>query len=317
LKLSVLIITYNQEHYISQAIESALAQDTNFPYEIVIGEDYSTDRTREIVCDYASKHSETIRLLPSTVNFGMNLNFDRTLKSCNGQYVAILEGDDYWTCNNKLQKQVDYLDTHLDCALCFHNVKIMHNDGRNTTDYFPPIIKPFYYLDDLLHGNFIQTCSTVFRNRLFDELPNWILSLKVMDWPLHILNAEHGKIGYLNETMAVYRVHSDGVWSGTPDINKLESTIEGVKGFSTYFSGKRSRLLKSLMAKHYCDLATRYSALNNTPAMKKSIYRAISIDIYSFLWLLSNHSGTMLRLFMPSIYRIIKMFIGRFYTANG
>src|SRR5580700_3234664 len=109
MKLSVAMITYNQERYIGQAIESVLAQRVNFDYEIVIGEDCSTDGTREIVRDFGRRYPNRIVPLVRDQNLGGPKNLISTLASCRGQYVALLEGDDHWTSADKLQKQVDYL----------------------------------------------------------------------------------------------------------------------------------------------------------------------------------------------------------------
>src|SRR6185503_11024678 len=135
-KVSVLITTYNQEHLITQTVDSVLMQVTDFNYEIVIGEDASTDRTREVVVELARQHPEKIRVLlrdPEVANrerhlFG-KMNFLQALQSCRGEYVAILDGDDYFTSPHKLQKQVDFLDARNDCVICFHNVKAVYEDG--------------------------------------------------------------------------------------------------------------------------------------------------------------------------------------------
>lgn len=111
--VSVWMITYNHEKFIAQAIDSVIMQKTNFDYEIVIGEDCSTDRTREIVLEYKAKHPDKFKLLLQEKNVGMMQNFIVTLKTCNGKYIALLEGDDYWTDPLKLQKQVDFLQANL------------------------------------------------------------------------------------------------------------------------------------------------------------------------------------------------------------
>src|SRR6476619_5802800 len=112
--------TYNHERYIAQAVESALSQRATFPIEIVIGEDCSTDRTPEILRGLAEQHPDTIRLKLGERNIGGKANFLATIGRCRGQYVAMLEGDDYWTCADKLQRQIDALDAHSEWAICFH-----------------------------------------------------------------------------------------------------------------------------------------------------------------------------------------------------
>jgi len=115
--VSVLILTYNQERYISQAISCALAQNTVFPFEIVVGEDCSTDRTRDIVQEFQQKYPEIVRVVTSDTNVGMMKNFLRTVAACHGKYIAFCDGDDYWHNPEKLQIQVDFLENHHDYGM--------------------------------------------------------------------------------------------------------------------------------------------------------------------------------------------------------
>jgi glycosyltransferase involved in cell wall biosynthesis len=118
MKLSVAMITYNHERFIAQAIESVLAQKVDFDYEIVIGEDCSTDGTRAVIMDFQRRCPDRIVVLLRERNIGAMRNLAGTIAACRGKYLAVLEGDDYWTCANKLQKQVDFLDKHPDWAVC-------------------------------------------------------------------------------------------------------------------------------------------------------------------------------------------------------
>ena len=214
MKVSVLTITYNHEKYIAQAIESVLMQEVNFDYELVIGEDCSTDKTREIVVDYQKKYPNKIRLLLNEKNLGMNRNFAQTYHACRGQYMALLEGDDYWVSPYKLQRQVDFLDNHQDFAICFHNMQIIYEDGSKEPKLYNVNQKEISTIEDLFRDDFIHTASCLFRNKLIGEFPGWFYNLPFGSWPLHISNAKHGKIMYLNEVMGVYRIHRGGVWSG-------------------------------------------------------------------------------------------------------
>ena len=138
MKVSVLITTYNQEDFIAQAVGSALMQTVDFPYEIVIGEDASTDQTREIVLRFQQKYPDKLRVLlrdaadaerDRAAGLGGKGSFVNCLAACKGQYVALLDGDDYWSSSHKLQKQVDFLDQHPDFAISFHNAKAIIDDG--------------------------------------------------------------------------------------------------------------------------------------------------------------------------------------------
>src|SRR6202022_1084614 len=137
MKLSVTMITYNHERFIAQAIESALAQRVEFDYEIVIGEDLSTDNTRAIVLDFARRYPDRILPILRDRNIGAMRNFAQTIAACRGQYLAFLEGDDYWTSPDKLQKQVDFLDAHYECAISCHRVRYLYELGSAECDIFP------------------------------------------------------------------------------------------------------------------------------------------------------------------------------------
>ena len=115
--VSVHMSTYNQKEYIASAIEHVLRQKTRFPFELIIGEDYSTDGTREIVFQYHGKNPQIIRVVTADANVGAAANKNRILEACRGKYIAFCDGDDYWHDPEKLQKQVDFLESHPDCGL--------------------------------------------------------------------------------------------------------------------------------------------------------------------------------------------------------
>src|SRR3954462_4303570 len=182
IKVSVCMPTYNHERYIAQAVDSVLAQRRNFSLELVIGEDSSTDRTREIVQELARRHPDQIRLRLSEQNEGGKANFLATIAECRGQYVAMLEGDDYWTSANKLQLQVDALDAHPEWAICFHPSACMYEDGLQGLPVYPfGWTKPVATIDDLFGANFMATSAVVFRNRLFPGFPGWFRELVIGD----------------------------------------------------------------------------------------------------------------------------------------
>ena len=213
-KVSVLMLTYNHERFIAQAVESVLAQETSFPIEIVVGEDCSTDRTREILLKLQQSHPGTIRLLFREKNLGPQKNYASTFAACTGQYIAMLEGDDYWTNPKKLQKQVDALDAHPEWSVCFHITRRVYDDGSKEPELYPANwTKEVATVHDLFQGNLFNTCSQVFRNRLFGALPSWLLEVEPGDWITNILNADCGPVGCILEVMADYRIHSQGLWS--------------------------------------------------------------------------------------------------------
>jgi glycosyltransferase involved in cell wall biosynthesis len=212
--VSVSMITYNHEKYVAQAIESVLAQQTNFPIELVIGEDCSTDATRTICEAYAARYPDIIRLLPLTENQGFQRNFIRTLSACEGKYIALLDGDDFWDEPQKLNKQAQFLEENALFNMVFHNVHVLKNDKMDGLVY-PEDRKSVISISDILSHDYTQTCSILFRAAPFREIPpedaeKWIYN----DVTLFSLILSKGTLGrYMPDVMATYRIHEGGVWS--------------------------------------------------------------------------------------------------------
>jgi glycosyltransferase involved in cell wall biosynthesis len=239
------MITYNHERFISQALNSALAQDTDFNYEIVVGEDGSDDSTLAIVESIRDRHADRIQLLdPPPHNLGMMRNFERTFRACRGKYIAILEGDDYWTDPGKLQKQVDALKSDPHAAICYHRMKVCYEDGSVSGATSNENEKSVSTIIDLAGKNFIHTASCVFVNNLQGKLPSWFLSLPVADYPLHLLNAQYGDIRFVDEIMGVYRIHDGGVWESKPYKYKFLQWMRLLDSISGCFSEEVNEALK-------------------------------------------------------------------------
>lgn len=222
LKLSIICLAYNQVRFIRDALEGFVRQKTNFPFEVIIHDDASTDGTTEIIKEYEHKYPNIIKPIYQMENKwskGKDLIKSFIYPHIRGEYVALCEGDDYWTDENKLQKQVDFLDSHLDYTICFHPVKVIWEDKRAEETIFPDekLLRKTGNLDffSLLKGNFIQTNSVIYRWRFhkdsYDLIPDNILP---GDWFLHLLHAQIGKIGFINEVMGVYRRNAGGIWTG-------------------------------------------------------------------------------------------------------
>jgi len=234
------MVTYNHEKYIKQAIESALAQKTNFDYELVIGEDCSPDGTRKIISEFQRRYPKQIRIISQPVNIGLYLNLINTLRSCQGRYIAGLEGDDYWTSPNKLQKQVDYLDKHPECSLCLHKASI-ERDGSITEHKRAQIQgkDKQYSFNDIVTNNFIDSATVVFRASVLNGYPpKWMKQLAMGDWPLWVLCAKEGKLGYIDENMATYRIHAGGAWSGQSIIRQAQQTLQALTLFKKIYQIK-------------------------------------------------------------------------------
>src|SRR6266571_1468612 len=211
MEVSVLVTTYNHERYIAQALESVLMQATDFDYEIVILEDCSTDATRQIVLAYQKRHPDKIRLRLAAQNECSNKPFAEEFQAAPSPYIAMLDADDYWTSPKKLQKQVEFLDAHPECALCFHNaLRIYEGENRAALPHNIAGQKRISAIEDIWEHNFIAGCTPMVRKDAVGTFPEWYHDLLWGDWPLYILCALHGKIGYIDEILGVYRILPSG-----------------------------------------------------------------------------------------------------------
>jgi glycosyltransferase involved in cell wall biosynthesis len=298
--VSVCIITYNQEKFISQAIESVLMQETDVNYEIVIGEDCSTDKTGEIVKEYGRKYADKIVPLFNNSNSGMHRNQARALKACQGKYVALLDGDDYWTCPCKLQKQVDFLEINKECTICFHKTEVFYED-KSKKAYNSPVQdqKKISTIYDLLEENSMQTSSVMFRNRLFNELPDFYFKVVIPDYYLHLINAHYGNIGYIDEVMSAYRIHKDGIWSMKQEKNVIRNVfniIEIFNEFNIYTDYKYNDKIKSRICSLFYGLLSKYEEEHDRCNAKKALIHFRKILPFNVFL------NTLFKLYMPFLY---------------
>ncbi len=211
--VSVSMISYNAQDFIAEAIEGVLRQKVDFTIELVIGDDCSQDRTREICENYARQHPEIIRLLPPEKNMGIGANTARTMGKCTGKYIAVCDGDDVWTDPLKLKKQVDFLEKMPDYGVVYTDVTTISETGATIEDPDQERIRKLYASGDLffklLTGNFINNSTAVFRRKyLADHIIFRKRSYQIPDhlrW-LHI--STRAKIHFINEPSTAYRRHS-------------------------------------------------------------------------------------------------------------
>lgn len=215
--------TYNQVNYIRDALEGFVMQKTNFPFEVHVNDDASTDGTQEIIKEYAQKYPDIIKPLLRTVNTNAQENYSDSWKAVDCEYFANCEGDDYWTDPNKLQMQVDFLDSHPDFAGCFHQHKTVFSDGSHEDIVKCPEIPgnpDVITLKDLLEQeNFISNASIMYRwrfNRTDDKIEDWWPKRNIDpgDWFMHLSHLQKGNFGFIKKEMSVWRVQKNGIWFG-------------------------------------------------------------------------------------------------------
>ncbi len=221
MKVSVCVPTYNHEKYIAQMLEGALVQQTDFPFEIVLGDDGSTDKAPAIIREYTQRFPDKIRayLHPENLGpkepreFGGRNNVLFLLKACAGDYVALCEGDDYWTDPFKLQKQVDFLENNPNFSICHHDLEVIYEDGSPSHSFNTFDQKEVSTIEDLLEDRwFVGTAGLMYRNFFrTEDFAEWHQRAAAGDWALVIQLAARGKIGYLPEIMGKYRKHQGGL----------------------------------------------------------------------------------------------------------
>lgn len=257
--LTVLTMTYNHEKYIGDCIESVLAQKTDFPIRHIVLDHCSTDGTADIVRRYASEHPSIRPVLLSGRWHPENVT--GLFLRCRSEYVALCDGDDYFTGPLKLQKQMDFLRANRDCSICFHPVLVKFEAGEREDFVYPPPdalprgVRKKYYLADLMTYNFIQTNSAVYRWRFRDGLPDWFdATLCPGDWYWHLLHAEKGNIGFIPEVMSVYRRHSAACYNHAFLDAVAHRRATGMAELNVYdivnrhFQGRYQQKLKRLAA---------------------------------------------------------------------
>lgn len=250
-KVSICCICYNQEQYISTALDSFINQKTKFAFEILIHDDASSDNTQAIIKEYEAAYPDIIKTICQTENqkskFGSGINPRFNYPRASGNYIALCEGDDYWKDLDKLQKQYDFMEVNQDCSVCF-TAALFENNSKPSKSF---IKKPFnfqdghkYSLNDSIYkaGDFMTTPTIFFRAEYFNQFPQWIYEAPVGDMPLSLYLGTVGYYGYLDFVGSVYRVNTSSSWSSKMTFEKRRRIVQGLlkllDDFNTYTQSK-------------------------------------------------------------------------------
>jgi glycosyltransferase involved in cell wall biosynthesis len=237
--VTALIVTYNHVHFIEEALDSALAQATTFPVEILVSEDASTDGTRDIVRSYALAHPDRIRAIYSHANLRSNEVVARGIKAARGRYIALLDGDDCWIAPDKLQRQADFLDRNPDYAAHFFNAEIVGGGHLAGKPWTRPDHPARVDIAGIWEGNPFATSGGMMRRSALERVGPWYYGFfPRTDWPLYILCAMSGELRFEPEIAACYRLHDDGLYSALSEQRKLESTRTFYRDMGACFGGR-------------------------------------------------------------------------------
>jgi len=240
------MVTFNQERYIAKAIESVLAQNTNFQYRLIIADDCSKDSTHEICRAYAVKYPSKIVLTKNPVNLGLVLNYKKVFDLCPAKYIAILEGDDYWNDRLKLQKQVDILESDNKIGLVHTDHDTLYEDNKiiySTKKVNRVKVKNGYVFKHLIKKNFIASVTTCFRKELLDRYVDYELFIKekpvTIDYSIWMELSYHSKVYYIKESTAVYRILKSSI-TNSSEFWEKEIYYNSGRKIKKYFCGKYS-----------------------------------------------------------------------------
>lgn len=284
-RVSVVILCYEHEPFIARALDSVLEQE-GCDYEIVIGDDCSSDASREIISHYAEAHPDRVLPFFPDHNLGLDgkLLFQELLDRARGEYVATLDGDDYWTSPAKLARQTTHLDAHPDCSLCFHNAELRHEDGsRPPVRYNPPDQPADLDLHALIEVNPVATSSVMYRRALVEPLPRWYLEQRWGDWQMCLIAAMNGRIRYLPEVMAVHVNHPAGMFSRLSEVQALEGIVEiqeGMRGIVPHELEWRRRQALAYTQYKRADALRRIGELEAARACLRESMRVWPFDAH-------------------------------------
>lgn len=262
--ISISCATYNRGKFIAQAIDSWLSQETSFTYEIIITDNASEDNTQEIVQAYQKKHPGLIHYVRNDQNHGMMFNFIQGLKLCKGKYIAVCDADDYWITNDRLQKQVEFLEENPDFSACYSNSYVLVEETGEQAIAKKQLWDIADSEDLLDHDDFKgellplspgHISALIFRNHLLPEYPKWFYDCGLTDFPLYMMLSKYGKAKFFNECTTVYRTHQQG-WS--TENYQFETVyldrVRVYKEVNRYLDFKYAKKINGLIAKHYLNL---------------------------------------------------------------
>lgn len=247
---------------------SVLAQRFDAPMEVIVRDDCSPDGTWGVIKEFARQHPQLINAAQPKRNLGAARNFVETLRTCSGDYIALLEGDDVWTSPDKLSRQVALLESRPDAAFCFHRVAAVQRTSGEVQWEIPNAEHraPEARLSSLVETNFIATCSVVFRRSCLPAFDEPAMRLKVLDWPLFLLLAAQGPGLFIDEEMGHYRLHSGGSHSAASTERRLSETAEALEWVWSRLPTNAMRSFSETVARHYYCRMLEMQKLGDTAA---------------------------------------------------
>ena len=285
IKVSVVCLTYNHEKYIGRAIEGFVMQKTDFPYEVIVHDDYSTDATADVIREYEKKYPELLRVVYQPKNIrsrGIDARTKVITPMLRGEYVALCEGDDFWTDENKLQIQYDYLKSHPECSMCVHQTTL-HDLGKNTDRNQNVFTEDrIFTVKDILAlgGRLFSVNSILMKRKIYTDIPKCLDAKGFGDFQLFLNGALNGEVYYMARNMATRNHGVEGSWTQRVMFDKYKTiehfreVIRMLNTFNEAYDYKYDSVIKAVCVRY------EYGILKN-----QGKYFAIKKDPYSKCYL--------------------------------
>ena len=242
-----------------------------------MAEDCSRDGTPARVRAFADRHPGLVRPLLRKRNLGPVENFTDALAHCRGEYVALLDGDDFWISPHKLQRQISFLDAHPEHSACTHDAQLVEETGKPLRKrYCSPNLSPTLTIERVLEGNPVPACGLVFRRGLLARLPDWFGDLPFTDWTLHLLLLEYGPVHYDSRPDAAYRRHEGGLWSALSERRRLRLQIETYRLFENHLGRDPGGVIRRRVAKARLGLALADARDGHRKEARRSLRMALA-----------------------------------------
>jgi len=295
-KVAVCLITYNHAHFVREALEGIMMQETNFDWMVHVADDCSTDETRAIILEYQQKQPDKFHLIFKDKNVGPIQNWFNLIGSTNAEYIAYCEGDDYWTDPLKLQKQVDYLDANANVVACFTNSRFIKADGTLVREIYNPKANSNEFYDQEKCLTFLRssypTCTLMYRSIKLEEIPKSLMP-KFCDELLDLVLTERGVIHCMKDTTANYRFHDKGEWNKNSELKKHIELFERTEVmYNTEFLRKK---YKKQLNQRYFDLIQALVVNDEISNSKRRFYFFKTVSHLDYL--------------LPGTYKLILNFL--------
>jgi glycosyltransferase involved in cell wall biosynthesis len=249
IQVDILLVCYNQEKYISQSVESILMQRFDGELNLIIADDSSTDHTLDIIRSFESAAPFPFIYLPKEANLGIFHNYRRAYAACQSDYIAVMEGDDYWLEPNRIQRHVDFLETHQDCVMSMNRLNKLYQEQGLMVPEKWPFKEDYQYISArmLALGNLLGNLSAcMLRNSAVKKLQPEIFDINTADWMLGLALGQWGYIAKLKDLSSVYRISQSGLWSQKTKKQKLFDLNETVERYDTFLEYRYTKEFSTL-----------------------------------------------------------------------